>query len=96
MLMILLAQSCTILHTFVRCSALNGPKSDPNLSDVMRPDRRLIIPMKWELETLDPKDMIRRLLLSTDGRHAEATARSWRQPLVSAVISELQFQSCHP
>jgi hypothetical protein len=30
MLMILLAQSCTILHTFVRCSALNGPKSGPN------------------------------------------------------------------
>ncbi len=28
MLMILLAQSCTVLHGFVRCSALNGPKSD--------------------------------------------------------------------
>ena len=32
MLMILLAQSCTVMHGFVRCSALNGPKSDPNFS----------------------------------------------------------------
>ena len=29
-LMILLAQSCTLDHCFVRCSALNGPKSDPS------------------------------------------------------------------
>ncbi len=30
MLMILLAQSCTIQHGFIRCSALNEPKSDPS------------------------------------------------------------------
>jgi hypothetical protein len=30
MLMILLAQFCTVVHRFVRCSALNGPKSDPS------------------------------------------------------------------
>ncbi len=30
MLMILLAQSCTLDHGFVRYSALNGPKTDPS------------------------------------------------------------------
>ncbi len=29
-LMILLAQSCTLDHGFIRYSALNGPKSDPS------------------------------------------------------------------
>src|SRR2546426_11763205 len=32
MLMILLAQSCTLDHGFVRYSALNGPKTDPSFS----------------------------------------------------------------
>jgi hypothetical protein len=36
MLMILLARSCTVQCGFVRCSALNGPKSDPNFGPTAR------------------------------------------------------------
>jgi len=36
MLMILLAQSCTLDHGFVPYSALNGPKSDPSFCSAVR------------------------------------------------------------
>jgi hypothetical protein len=44
MLMILLAQSCTLDHGLVRYSALNGPKSDPNSSSPARKETVLAGP----------------------------------------------------
>ena len=46
MLMILLAQSCKVLHGFVRYSALNGPKSDPSFG--MNPYSETKIGHTWQ------------------------------------------------
>ena len=49
-LMILLAQFCTLLHGFVWCSALNGPKADPNFSSSIQKEMYLATGLR-----LDPR-----------------------------------------